>query len=168
MATDTRIDPPFTGTENEILASFLTFLRETILYKASGLDDAQLRRPHEPSRLTLLGVVKHLAYVERYWFREVFTGEDVDFPWTEDDPDGDWRVEPGETTEEITALYRREIAEADRIIAKHEPGDLARNAGDRREGLHLRWILVHMIEETGRHAGHMDLIREAIDGQVGE
>lgn len=166
--TDTRVDPPISGSEKEVLLGFADFLRQTILLKLDGLDDEQVRRAHQPSGLTLLGITKHLAYVERSWFQNTFLGEDVEFPWTEEDPDADWRIEPDETTEDIVTLYRREITISNRITAKHDLNDAARKVSPSHEGLQLRWILAHIIEETARHAGHADLIREAIDGQTGE
>lgn len=165
---DTRTDPPISGSEKDVLLGFANFLRETILFKLQGLDDEQVRRPHDPSGLTLLGMVKHLAYVERNWFQDTFLGQDAEYPWTDDDPDADWRVEPDESTDDIVNLYRQEIAISNRITSEHDLDTVATNVTPSHEGLQLRWILAHMIEETGRHAGHADLIREAIDGQVGE
>jgi hypothetical protein len=110
-------------------------------------------------------MVKHLAYVERSWFQRVFAGEAVDFPWTEADPDADWRVEPGETIGGIVAFYEAECAAARGIVAGRGWDDLA--AGHRRQKS-LGWILTHMVEETARHCGHADLLREAIDGATGE
>jgi len=164
-----RPEPPISGSEKDVLVGFLNFLRETILWKADGLSDEELRRTHAPSSLTLLGIVKHLAYVERWWFQKMFLDADVDFPWTEEDPDADWRVEPHDTTQAIRALYRQECAIANRIVDEHDLDDTIRStARPDREGMQLRWIVAHMIEETARHCGHADLIREAIDGQTGE
>lgn len=163
-----RTDPPLAGTEKDVLLSFADFLRETILFKLEGLDDDQLRQPHDPSGLTLLGMTKHLAYVERYWFQKVFLGNPVDDVWTPDDPDADWRIEADDTTAAIVDLYRQQIALSNRIVREHDLEEPARNAAPDMKGTQLRYILVHMIEETGRHCGHADLIREAIDGQTGE
>lgn len=164
-----RPEPPISGSEKDVLIGFLDFLRQTILWKADGLSDNELRRPHEPSGLTLLGTVKHLAYVERWWFQTMFLDADVAFPWTDDDPDADWRVEPDETTQAIRDLYRQEIEIANRIVAEHDLDETIRStARPEREGMQLRWVVAHMIEETARHCGHADLIRQAIDGQTGE
>jgi uncharacterized damage-inducible protein DinB len=168
MDADRRPEPPLAGTEKEMLLGFLDFLRATILWKADGLSDEELRRPHVPSGLTMLGLIKHLAYVERSWFQRSFLGADVEFPWTKEDPDADWRVEPNETTQAIHDLYRQEVDIANRIIADHDLDTPARKVDASHEGLQLRWIVTHMIEETARHCGHADLMREAIDGQVGE
>ena len=105
MTDDHRPEPPLAAPPKETVGGFLDFLRATILWKVEGLSDEDLRRSLVPSGWSLLGMVKHLAFVERWWFRIVFAGEDLPVPWTEDDPDADWRVEPGETTAEILALY---------------------------------------------------------------
>lgn len=162
---DPRIDPPFKGSERELLTAFLDYHRQTVLWKIEGLSDADLRRTMTPSGLTLLGLVKHLAYVERSWFHEDFLGEEISSPWTEEDPDAEFRIEPGETTEEIIAFYKAETESAREIVAAFSLDDIARGA---KRQPSLRWIVIHLIEETARHNGHIDLIREAIDGETGE
>ncbi len=168
MSQDNRPEPTLAGTEKEMLIGFLDYLRATILWKSDGLSDEELRRPHEPSGLTLLGLIKHLAYVERYWFQRTFLGADIEVPWTKEDPDADWRVDPGDTTQAIRDLYRREIDIAKEVIADHDLDTSALKVDPSHEGLQLRWIVTHMIEETARHCGHADFMREAIDGQTGE
>ena len=101
MTEDNRPEPPSTGGEREMLAGFLDFQRATLLWKLEGLDDEQLRRAMVPSGTSLLGLVKHLAYVERSWFQGVWDGQEVSFPWTKEDPDADWRIEPDETVEQV-------------------------------------------------------------------
>jgi uncharacterized damage-inducible protein DinB len=166
---DNRSEPPIAGTEKDILIGFLNFLRDTIVFKMEGLTDEEVRRPHQTSGLTLLGMMKHLAYVERSWFQRTFLGEEIDVPFTEDDPDADWRIEPNESTQDIIDLYRQEIAISNRVIANHGLNEVIRSFHrPEREGMQLRWIVTHLIEETARHCGHADLMREAIDGQVGE
>lgn len=160
-----RVDPPRSGTERELLAAFLDYQRATLLRKIDGVGDADLRRQVLPSTLTLLGMVKHLAYVERWWFAVCFAGEQLSLPWTKDDPDADLRIEPGETTADIVALYKREVAHSHAILSASSLDELAKG-GDLETS--LRWIALHMIEETARHNGHADLIREAVDGATGE
>ena len=163
---ENRVDPPPAAPERELLAAFLDFHRQTLLWKLSGLDDEAVRSRLVPSQTTLLGMVKHLAYVERWWFQRVFAGRDVAFPWSERDPDADWRVEPGESTAEIVTLYEAETAISRRIVAELASLDeVARLPG---HGHSLRWIVVHMLEETARHNGHADVLRELIDGATGE
>lgn len=165
-----RRDPPEAASEKEMVAAFLDYHRATLLWKVDGLTDADLRRVMTPSGLTLLGMVKHLAYVERWWFQAVFAGEVVSFPWTDADPDADWRVESDETVAAILDLYRTEVARSRTITNAANLDDLARRPQTWPVGgaQTLRWIMLHMIEETARHNGHADLMREAIDGATGE
>ena len=165
MDEDTRPDPPHAAPARDMVEAFLDFQRATLLWKISGLSDDDLRRSFVPSGITLLGMVKHLAYVERWWFRSIFANEDVSFPWTEADPDADWRIEPTETTAEVLALYNDEVARARVIVANAAWDDVARKPGRDHT---LGWILTHMVEEVARHVGHADLFRELIDGQTGE
>lgn len=151
--------------EREVLESFLDDLRGTILWKQEGLTREQALRSLVPSGISLLGIVKHLAFVERYWFQDRFAGRDVAFPWSEQDPDADWRVEEWESPEGVADFYRSEIAQS-RAVQADAPGSDAPSA--RGKPVSLRWVLVHMIEETARHAGHADLLREAADGATGE
>jgi uncharacterized damage-inducible protein DinB len=167
MDNSQRIDPPLVGSERELLTAFLDYHRQTVLWKIEGLNDTDLRRSMTPTGLSLLGLIKHLAYVERAWFQNEFAGEDVSFPWTDDDPDADFRIEPDETTEQILTLYKTEVERSREITAAVSFDDIARGPRPRRKPS-LRWIIIHMIEETARHNGHVDLMREAIDGQTGE
>jgi uncharacterized damage-inducible protein DinB len=115
--------------------------------------------------MSLLGLVKHLAYVERQWFQRVFLNRDLSVPWTKEDPDADWRIEPDETTEAILTLFQASVAESRKVVAENSLDDFAHKPGSDPT---LRWIMVHMIEEVARHNGHADIIREAIDGVTGE
>jgi uncharacterized damage-inducible protein DinB len=160
------VDPEYLGAEREQLTVFLDYQRGVMLRKVANLDDALLRTPGTPSDVTLLGILKHLAYVERYWFRSVFSGEDVTFPWTAEDPDADWRAEPEDTVQEIAALYRDEIERAHAIVAAASLDDTCIDGRGRTND--LRGIMIHMIEETARHLGHADVIREALDGATGD
>lgn len=158
-------EPRHAGDERALLAEFLDFQRAVALRKVADLSDEDLRRLMTPTGVSLLGIVKHLAHDERWWFRMVFAGEDLEPIWTEEDPDPDWRIEPGEATEQIVDVYRDEIARSREIVAGSGLDDVARGQG----GDHtLRWILLHMIEEVARHLGHADIIREALDGSTGD
>ncbi len=112
-----RRDPPDVGSEREQLSAFLDYQRETLLWKVDGLSKAELLRPLMSSGMMLLGLVKHLAYVERWWFQSVFAGEDVDYPWTDDDPDADWRVEPDEDVASVLDFYRAEATRSREIMS---------------------------------------------------
>ena len=169
MTEDNRPEPPSTGDERDTLAGFLDFQRATLLWKLEGLDDEQVRRAMVPSGTSLLGIVKHLAYVERSWFQGVWAGQEISLPWTEEDPDADWRIEPEETTGQVVALYDDECDRSREIVAKASSlGEVVEHP--RREGWRMtrRWILTHMIEETARHVGHADILREQLDGATGE
>jgi uncharacterized damage-inducible protein DinB len=170
-----RTDPPESGPEADQLSAFLDFHRATLLLKCDGLTAEQLRQPAVPSSaLTLGGLLNHLALVEDTWFRVRFLGEEEASPWNEVDwdADPDWEFHSAAATDpdELRERYRA-ACERSRAVVR-AAGDLDRLsvAVSRRTGEHfdLRWILLHMIEETARHAGHADLLREAIDGTVGE
>lgn len=162
-----RTEVPFVGDEREALGAWLDSQRETILWKIDGLDDAQLRREMVPSRLTLLGLVKHLTAVEHGWFVVNFaaTGEQHMFE-SDDDPDLDFHVQLTETTEEIVEGYKKACERSREIYASAESLD-ATFMHPRRGTMGLRWLMNHMIEETARHAGHADIMRELIDGATG-
>lgn len=152
--------------EKDLLKAFLDWYREGIILKVSGLTKEEATRHLVRTPTTLLGVVKHLAYVEQGWFQRRLMGRKLQVPWTEQDPDADFRIEPDETVDGILAFYRDAIAESDRIIAASSLDDEERREDTERAT--LRWILIHMIEETARHAGHCDILREQTDGVVGE
>ena len=163
-----RIDVPFAGDEKAMLSAFLDRYRETILWKLEGVTKDQASARLVPSATTLLGIVKHLAYVERGWFPIYFGGGPVNYPWAEDEPDQDidFRVSATDTIESVSALYREEIARSREIVAGASLDDLSKEQD--RGPRTLRWIMVHMIEETARHAGHADILRELTDGAIGQ
>jgi uncharacterized damage-inducible protein DinB len=168
-----RKDPPPTGQELEQLTAFLDFQRETVLLKAEGLDAEALRRPQPPSSLTLGGLLNHLALVEDSWFRERFAGLPAQEIWAgvdwAADPDFEFRTAADLAPDELRQRYRDACARSREVVARAEGLDQL-GAQPLRDGRRwsLRWLLLHMIEETARHAGHADLLREAVDGQVGE
>jgi uncharacterized damage-inducible protein DinB len=164
---DRRYGAPVAGAEKEVLAGFLDHYRKTIVDISQGLSEEDLRRPMVPSGTSLLGMIKHLAYVERGWFQEAIAGHRVDYPFDFDvDPDADLRIEPEETSQEIIDLYRSECQKSREILDSVSLDDLAKGE-ERSFDYNVRWIVVHMIEETARHAGHADILRELIDGKVG-
>ncbi|MGC5015295.1 DinB family protein [Streptosporangium sp. DT93] len=167
--TDKRIDPPFIADERSMLHSWLEWHRETLEVKCAGLTDEQLRlRSAEPSSISLLGLVRHMAEVERNWFRRILGGEDAPpFYYSDDDPDGDFDNLETSTAEEAFANWRAEIAHA-REISITLPMDAIGRGQRRGKDVSLRWILIHMIEEYARHNGHADLVRERIDGATGD
>jgi hypothetical protein len=160
---------PATGPEREMLEGFLNYYRATLLWKVEGLDREGATRRLVPSETTLLGLVKHCASVERGWFRITMDGEDIPhLYYSDEDPNADFRIEPDETVESIAQVYRDECAAADRAAAKYALDDFARAPRPGRPVRSLRWIYLHMIEETARHCGHADILREQIDGATGD
>ena len=156
-----------TAGEKDTLHTSLDRHRDAVLWKLDGLDDEQLRRPMTPTGTNLLGLVKHLASVEYGWFVETFGGEPEPL-WFDPYSIEDMRIAPDETTEQIVAFYGRARAAADRMITELPLETLGRPAWREGRSVSLRWVLVHMIEETARHAGHMDILRELIDGATGD
>jgi uncharacterized damage-inducible protein DinB len=167
MSDAQRVPPPRKAPEKQMLTSFLDYHRATLLQKAAGLSEAELRRAFVPSGTSLLGIVKHLGWTEAWWFRICFAGESIKPPWTDEDPDADWRVEPGETSADVFDFYRAQVEHSRKIAeAAASLDETSRRAN--LDQVTLRWILVHMIEETSRHNGHADILRELTDGATGE
>jgi uncharacterized damage-inducible protein DinB len=168
---DPREDGPTLGDERATLVEYLRYQRQTLELKCSGLDAADLaRRSVEPSTLSLLGLVRHLADVERGWFRRVMAGQDAPRRFSSGtDPDGDFdgAVPDPEVVAQAWEVWRAEVAFADRFVAEAPDLDVVGNTPDQGP-VSLREVLVHMIEEYARHNGHADLLRERIDGRVGQ
>jgi hypothetical protein len=163
---DTRGDTPADRDERETLIAFLDLYRETVLVKLDGLDGEQLSRRLLPSRTTLLGIVKHLALVERWWLGTVIGGE-PETPDDPDDPDAEWLITAADSPEQVVADYRAACAHSNEIAPAAGPLD-ARVPGPHRPDRTVRWVLVHMLDETARHAGHADILRELIDCRTGD
>jgi hypothetical protein len=157
------------GDERAMLIEFLRCQRATLELKCAGLDADLARRAVEPSTLSLLGLVRHLADMERRWFRRDMAGEEAPPHFFSDaDPDGDFdgAVPDPQVVAEARDVWRAEVAFADRFVA--EAPDLDVHGNDSWRGtVSLRWVLIHMVEEYARHNGHADLLRERIDGAVG-
>ncbi|MFI2435158.1 DinB family protein [Streptomyces sp. NPDC018693] len=172
MTTTQRTSTSQHADERTTLEGWLDFHRQTLARKCEGLTDAQLRTASvEPSELTLMGLVRHMAEVERWWFRAILTDDAAAGPiyYTEDDPDGDFHVTDDDTWAEAHATWQAEIEAARRAAAGVALDDLSQRRSRRTgEPYNLRWIYTHMIEEYARHNGHADLIRERIDGATGD
>ena len=165
---DERYGAPVAGDEKAVLEGMLDHYRALLLEICSGLSDEDLRRPMVPSGTSLLGIVKHLSFVERGWFQEHITNEPMELPFDpETDPDGDWRIEDHETTEQILDMYRASCEKSREVLAAVTPDDVVDRLPRRRADYKVRWILAHMLEETARHAGHADILREMIDNRIG-
>ena len=157
---------PFTGAEKESLTVSLDRHRDAILWKLEGLSDDDLRRRLVPSGTSLLGLVKHLGAVEYGWFCTTFGHSTEPLPFDEEDPEADLRIRPEETTEDVLAFYGRARAAADQVLGELDMEDTGTAwFGDT---VTMRWVLIHMVEETARHAGHVDILRELIDGMAGD
>ena len=159
--------PPKEGDEATILYAYLDWYRATVLRKTAGLEIDVMEKRLLPSATTMAGLVRHLAYVEMWWFQSVLHGREIaEFPWTDEDPDAEFRPVPGQTAADLRALYERACAESRAAVAGLDLEHRAAMA-DKSEHM-LRRIVVHMIEETARHAGHLDILRELTDGAVGD
>ncbi len=165
---DTRTDPPAVGDERETLRSFLDWHRATFELKCAGIPPERLsERAVPPSSLSLHGLARHLAGVERWWFRLQFAGEDVPMLYySDDDPDQDFDALDGDVDEDFD-VWRAECRRSREIVAA--AASLDETGTERRTGepVSLRTIMVKMIAEYARHNGHADLLRERIDGAIG-
>lgn len=168
VVPDERPDPPFLDSDRPALEAWLELYRQTLPLKVAGLTAEQLcRRSVPPSTLSLIGVVRHLSKVERYWFGNIAAGTADPFLYCESDPDGDFnQIDPSTALDDL-GRHADEVAAARSQAAKIT--DLDRPLPGLRHGqqVNLRWVLLHMIEEYARHLGHVDLLREAIDGSTG-
>ncbi|MFI0794873.1 DinB family protein [Micromonospora rubida] len=155
-----------TGDERAVLESFLDFHRATVTRKLRGLSDADARRRLVPSLTTLAGLVKHLTLVERNWFPYLLAPEPGDVPpTTEEEAAASFTLDDADTVQSLLAGYERACARS-RAVAAHFDVDHVVPHPQLGE-VSLRWILTHMVEETARHAGHADILRELTDGATG-
>jgi uncharacterized damage-inducible protein DinB len=164
-----RRSEPFVADERAMLQGWLDLHRDTLLFKCAGLTAEQLKRASaDPSNLTLLGLVRHMAEVERAWFRQRVAGERIEGIFSSPDNfDGDFDDVADADAESDFATYRAEVAACDAAVAGRSMDETFVHPRTRRE-MSIRWVYVHMIEEYARHNGHADLIRERIDGVTGD
>ncbi len=164
-----REEAPYVAGERQMLEAWLDFHRQTLLRKCAGLTAEQLRsRATPPSSLSLLGLVRHMAEVERAWFRRRVAGQDVPYLYSsEADPDGEFDHVDTADAEQDLAAYQREIELARAAAADHELDETFFHT-HRDTRMSVRWVYVHMVEEYARHNGHADLLRERIDGLTGD
>ena len=166
--TTERPDPPVIAGEREMLRVFLDYHRATLALKCDGLTDVDLRRRSmPPSGLSLLGLVRHMAEVERTWFRRVINGEDIPLVWSDE---GDFQVayDATEATRaEAFGAWEAEVEHSRRIEAAAESLDVTGYQPRWGEDVSLRLVMLHMIHEYARHNGHADFLREGIDGTTG-
>lgn len=171
-----RPQAPLAGDETATLQGFLDYQRATLAWKTDGLDATGLQATVGASTMTLAGLLKHLAWVEEYWFTYRLLGRAPASPWIEVDwaADGDWEWHSAaeDSPEQLRALWRASVersrARVDEALADgglETPSAVPWPDGGTPS---LRWVLVHMVEEYARHNGHADLLREAVDGATGE
>lgn len=162
-----RVDPPFVTGERAMLDAWLDFHRATLFWKCEGLSGEQLAsRSSPPSTLSLLGLVRHMAEVERGWFADFMGLDQTPIYCSEDDPDGDLDNLSADAVEADLETLRREIATYREHAPRFSLDDV--RVDDRGRTIGLRWIYLHLIEEYARHNGHADFLREAIDGRTGD
>lgn len=168
MTTDDRIGPPHRGGERETLRAFLDYHRATLAMKCAGLTDEQLReRSMPPSTLSLLGLVRHMAEVERAWFRRVFQDDDAPMVWS-DTVDFQAAYDASRSTRaEAFTAWEAEVENSRRLEREAESLDLAGHQPRWGEEVSLRMVMIHVLLEYGRHNGHADFLREGVDGTVG-
>lgn len=162
-----RTDTPSVADEMTSLSAWLDWHRETLISKLDGLTEDQVRWSPVPSGTTLLGLVKHLTETEHGWFINEYSQLDEPPPFEKpDDLEAGFRAEPHDTTEEVVAGYRAMCERARSLVAGASPDETVPSS--RRGRIDLRRIMIHMVEETARHNGHADIIRELIDGVTGD
>jgi len=168
--------PPRAGGEGEMLLGFLDYQRATLAWKCGGLTDEQLRTARPPSMVTLGGLLKHLASIEDEWFTEIVAGQPTPEPWASADPEAApgwaWTSAAEDSGKELRDLWSERVERARDVVAAlirdHGVAALDQTYAAWLGAVSLRWVILHMIEEYARHNGQADLIRESIDGQVGE
>lgn len=166
--TTERPEPPLIACEREMLRAFLDFHRATLAQKCDGLTDEQLRsQSSPPSTLSLLGLVRHMAEVERTWFRRVINGEDITNVWSDVN---DYQVAydaSASTRAEAFGAWEAEVEHARRIEREAESLDVIGHNARWGKDVSLRLVMLHLIHEYARHNGHADFLREAVDGVTG-
>ncbi|MGW0187213.1 DinB family protein [Streptomyces sp. NPDC003362] len=165
----TRTDTPPAWDERTQLTTFLDYARDTARAKCEGVSAENARRAPLPGSplMTLSGLISHLRWVEYWWFQVVFLGEEDEGPWTEEDPDREMRIAVDIPLPDLLREYADQCARHRDLVAANDLDTRAKRTI--RDGRHvdLRWILLHLTEETARHNGHLDIIRELVDGTTG-
>ena len=164
-------DVPDSFDERAILTQFLDYARDTVHAKCAGLSEADARRAPLPGSplMTISGLVSHLRWVECAWIDETLLGGVIDAPWTDEDPDREFRIAVEVPLTQLLAEYRAACDRHREVVAALDLDTLSRGElGWRTEPVTLRWILFHLVEETARHNGHIDILRELADGTRGK
>jgi uncharacterized damage-inducible protein DinB len=166
----TRTDVPTAWDERTLLTTFLDYTRATVHAKCEGLSDENARKALLPASplMTIAGLVSHLHWVEYSWIQVRFLGEDDHGPWTDEDPDREFRIGVDVPLATLLTEYESQCARYRDLVAEHDLDKQAVGMLRSGERVTLRWILFHLIEETARHNGHIDLLREMVDGVTGD
>ncbi|WP_328553642.1 MULTISPECIES: DinB family protein [unclassified Streptomyces] len=169
MTSQKRTDTPPTWDERTQLATFLDYARATVRAKCDGVSAEDARKAPLPGSplMTLSGLVNHLRWVEYYWFQVVFLGEEDKGPWTDEDPDREMRVAVDFPLSQLLDEYDEQSARYRELVAAHDLDAKAERPGRDGARFDLRWIVLHLVEETARHNGHLDILRELADGRTG-
>lgn len=165
----TRTDDPNAPDERSTLLAMLDYVRDTAVFKVDGMTEEDFHRaPLQTSPMTTPAtLLNHLRWVEAFWFEEVMAGTDIGAPWTEEDSDGEMTEALTMDLAAVLAAYAAQRKTSDAAIAALDLDDVAVNDPGKVQH-NLRWIVLHLIEETARHNGHLDLLREMADGSVGD
>jgi uncharacterized damage-inducible protein DinB len=165
-----RTDFPPTGDERASLITFLDYVRDTALMKCEGVSPEDARGAPLPGSplMTLCGLISHLRWVEYWWFDVIFLGQEDEGPWTDEDPDREMRIAVDIPLADLLADYAAQNARHRELVAAHDLDDIAKRPIRDGRPVNLRWILLHLIEETARHNGHLDVLREMADGTTGD
>ncbi|WP_433413558.1 DinB family protein [Microtetraspora malaysiensis] len=166
----TRTDMPSSFDERAMLTTFLDYARATVHAKCEGLSDENARKAPLPGSplMTISGLVSHLRWgVEYFWMQVVFLGEEDQGPWTDEDPDREMRIGLDVPLAELLADYEAQCDRFRKLVASLDLGTVAKRKIRGDKEVELRWIIMHLIEETARHNGHIDVLREMADGVTG-
>ncbi|MGW2056854.1 DinB family protein [Streptomyces sp. NPDC001840] len=163
-----RTRPAYTADERTQLLGWLDMQRAIIHWKCEGLSEADAHRPVLPSSpmMSMAGLVSHMRWAEHLWFEVILMGRPAEGPMFEEADDADMMVE-GIPLAQLLEEYERQCAVSDELVAAHGLDDVGRHPDFKASAASVRWMLLHMIEETARHAGHADAIRELLDGETG-
>jgi uncharacterized damage-inducible protein DinB len=166
----TRTDTPPTWDERTVLLTFLDYARATVHAKCEGLSDEDARKAPLPKSplMTISGLVSHLHWVEYSWIQTRFLGEEDHGPWTDEDPDREMRIGPEMPLAALLADYEAQCQRYRELVAGRDLDEPAQRPLRSGEFPTLRWILFHLVEETARHNGHIDILREMADGVTGD
>jgi uncharacterized damage-inducible protein DinB len=165
-----RTDLPTTWDERATLATFLDYARATAVFKARGLSDDDARKAPLPGSplMSVAGVVNHLRWVEHFWIESQFLGGEDRGPWTDEEPDREFSMVSEVPLAQVLEEYEAQSERFGALVAGPDLDERAQKPVSTGELVTLRWVLFHLLEETARHNGHLDILRELADGVTGD